>query len=275
MSDQFSARHGYTFATDVEITIRDDAPQELRTAVAYIAYESGLGPKLLRKDVCQVLRVEEDRNNWTEFPNIDEEVRYHLETCKWFRVYDIIERIYSRLNGYAVDEEQASGADDFEKEINGYFREHGIGWQLNDGRVEVRGLEHFEAAVRGAATVLMETERETAGSELREAMLDMSRRPKADVTGAVQHSIAALECVARDITGDTKASLGQIITRNPGFLPKPLDQAVAKAWGYASNMGRHLQEGSEPDFEDAELVVSISAAVCRYLITKEKLLNVK
>lgn len=71
--------------------------------------------------------------------------------------------------------------------------------------------------------------------------------------------MAALECVARDVTGDPKATLGAIIAAKPVLIPKPLDQAVEKAWGYASQYGRHLVEGGNPSIEEAELIVGISA----------------
>ena len=133
--------------------------------------------------------------------------------------------------------------DHFEKELNNYFQLKGIGWQLIDGRVEVRGPETFEFAIEAVLETLEETGRSTAHTELLEALGDPSRRPTADTTGAIQHAMAALECVARDITGSPKSTLGKIIKDNPCLLPKPLDQSVEKAWGYASETGRHLREG--------------------------------
>lgn len=66
----------------------------------------------------------------------------------------------------------------------------------------------------------------------------------------------------------SEATLGEVIKRNPGLLPKPLDQAVEKAWGYASETGRHLREGDSPAYDEAELIVGLSGAVCRYLARK-------
>jgi len=42
----------------------------------------------------------------------------------------------------------------FTDEANSYIREHGIGWQLTEGQVEVRGAESFEDTVRGAHLAL-------------------------------------------------------------------------------------------------------------------------
>ena len=43
MSRNFSQRHGYGTA-DAEITVREDAPDDLRYAVAEMARTAGMGP---------------------------------------------------------------------------------------------------------------------------------------------------------------------------------------------------------------------------------------
>jgi hypothetical protein len=84
-----------------------------------------------------------------------------------------------------------------------------------------------------------------------------------DRTGAIQHAIAALECTARDITGEPNATLGTLIAKLN--LPKPLDMAVEKLWGFSSDRARHLREGKSVDDDEAELVVSVACAVCAFL----------
>ena len=51
-------------------------------------------------------------------------------------------------------------------------------------------------------------------------------------------------------------------------MPRPLDQALSKIWGYGSEMARHLREGRMPSYEEAELTVMSSAAVATYLEKK-------
>lgn len=184
-SDRFSARHGVE-PEEAQITVREDAPSELRGAFVQIAYESGLLPTHLRQIVCRVLRAEPDSWNWSDFPNIDEEVRRRVGECAWYEVYDLMEAVHQGL--HFPDRHGLKGAlraDVFEREINRYFRKAGIGWQLDSGRVEVRGAETFNRPVADAIVRLETTGLHTAMVELHEALHDMSRRPQPDLTGAL------------------------------------------------------------------------------------------
>ncbi len=271
MSSRFSNRHGY-LPQDAEITVRHDAPEELRSVVVEVAYESGFTPTPLRSLVCRVLRTRPDPSNWSDYPNVDGEVRRLIDDCDWYYVYDLIEEIYSALSAGGMIARSrrgsAGGAENFAEGINRYFRGRGIGWQLVDGQIEVRGSEAFEAALHGAKEILEARGKRTATTELHEAIHDLSRRPSPDITGAIQHAMAALECLARDATGDQKPTLGELIKRNSQLFPKPLDQAIEKVWGYTSETGRHLKEGNVPTFDDAEFVVGLAGVLCRYLAKK-------
>jgi hypothetical protein len=266
---RFSERQGYE-PQEIEISIRAEAPDEFRGVLADIAYECGLTPHQLRSIVCRELRAREDPSNWSAFPNVDGEARGHLDSCEWYQVYDIAEAIYERLEKRPSEAFEDAPADCFTQELNRYFRQRGIGWQLVDGHIEVRGTEGFERALGEARSELAEGGRSTAANEIHQAIADLSRRPSPDVTGAIQHALAALECVARDMTGDPRATLGTILSRNPNLLPPPLDQAVEKLWGFASEQGRHLREGRSPSAEEAELAVIVAAGVCRYLSKKAR-----
>lgn len=152
---------------------------------------------------------------------------------------------------------------EFERRLNQLFREHGVGWQMENGSIIARGSEAFTIASKEAVVTMRDAGKVTAATEIHEALTDISRRPKADVTGAIQHAMAALECVAREIDG-SKDTLGKIIPRLT--LPAPLDGALHRLWGFASEQGRHIQEGREPRFEEAELVVTVASAVSVYLL---------
>jgi hypothetical protein len=258
MSKQtFSKRQGFHSLHEKEITIREDAPEGLRGFIRMAFYDLKKNPSDLRAITTRVLKIPPNRNNWSEFPNIDSEVEHHLDSCEWYSVYDIIEAILQNLN--------TQQRETFSEEVNEYFVANGIGWKIINGQIVTRGDEVFETAVKSVTTVLEIAKLQTAKTEIREALRDLSRRPEPDITGAIQHSLACLECVAREVAEEKKATLGELIKRHPNIVPKPLDAAIEKIWGFTSEQGRHLREGNAPDYLEAELVVELSAAISTYL----------
>jgi len=153
----FSTRHGFD-SPDPKITITRDAPEDLRAALVDIAYEAGLTPHVMRRIVCQVLRVRENPGNWSPFPNVNSEVREHLDSCRWFEVYDVIEATYAHLLQPTVSPSHPFDAvvrpDHFAAELNRFFRRRGIGWQLANREVQVRGEEGFQTAVSSATALV-------------------------------------------------------------------------------------------------------------------------
>ena len=196
-------------------------------------------------------------NNWGEYPYILEEVNSLISNCEWFRIYDIIEALWKELD---LNERK-----EFSNQLNDYFNESGIGWKIVSGFIEVRGNENFERVITKVSNVLISAKLLTANEEIKEAITDLSRRPNPDITGAIQHSIACLECVCREVIGNKKATLGELMKKANGIIPKPLDTAIDKIWGWTSEQGRHLQEGKEPEYLEAELVVELSATISTYL----------
>ncbi len=63
-------------------------------------------------------------------------------------------------------------------------------------------------------------------------------------------------------------TLGDIMKKHSDIIPKPLDEAISKIWGFASEQGRHLREKGAPKYEEAELVVGLVAVTTAYLIKK-------
>jgi len=256
---RFSSRNKYK-PKEIPIIIREGAPEELQEFLIQTAYYFELSPKPLRALICRVLRKSPDASNWSEYPNIDSENHELLQNCQWFYVYDVIEELFEGL-----DREQAT---QFQDDLNGFFRSNGIGWQLENGKIKFRGDDEFEEIKSKAVEILEVKGKQTSKHEINEAIKDLSKKPEADITGAIQHSLAGLECVVREVTGNSKATLGKLISDHPDIVPKPLDTVVSKLWGYTSNMGRHIEEGNPPKFDEAELAVSVSASLISYLAKK-------
>lgn len=253
---KFSERNGFNQVHAVPIISRMEASEELRGVVVNTAFSSGMMPGKLREILCRMLQKRPDSNNWSD-GNIRSEILSLLDDAQWYEVYDFIEML-AGLHGLRQDH--------FREDINRYFFVNGIGWSLdNSGQVVYRGDEGFDRVVADAHTTEQNQGHITASKELHEAIQDLSRRPIPDTTGAVQHAMASLECVARDITGEHNLTLGEWVKANRTRIGAPLDKAIESMWGFTCNHGRHLSEGAEPTTEAAELVVGFAAALGAYL----------
>ena len=220
-------------------------------------------PRDIREVICPILLKVPDLYNWSDYPNVWNEVIHLIEQCLWFKVYDIAEALYKACSDGYFEEAESYGEDKFASDINKFFRENGIGWQMDEGKIVFRGSEIFESATREAAHALIESGRPRAADEIRKALSSLSQRPETDETGAINHAMGALEATARDLTGKPNAELGKLIPELN--LPRPLDIAIDKLWGYSSDRARHIREGQSVNPEEAELVVSVAAAVCTFL----------
>lgn len=268
MPKRFSEKHGFQ-GPERDILVREEAPPELREAIGQLARSAGMSYSELRDVICETLLVQPDPNNWTEDPNIRNEVFWHLDSCDWFKVYDIAEAIYADLPpvrlifGFPSPTVRGDNSREmFSDRLNRFFRERGIGWEMEKGHIQYRGAESFTHVVKGAVTALSNAGRPQAAREIAEAVSDISRRPEPDITGAVQHAMAALEATARDMTGQER-TLGKLVD-SLGLKP-PLDVALKKLWGYASNEARHGREDSSLSTAEAEMIVGVAGAVCGYL----------
>ena len=255
MTEMFSHRYGFR-SPDADIRTREDAPMELRHAIVALGRNHNLTPRQMRENVCSVLLRIPDPYNWSDYPNVWQEVTDLIEGCDWFEVYNIAERFYS---GFA----DRNLAERFADDLNQFLRKTGIGWEMRGGLVTFRGSEVFESATRDAYNVLSSTARPRAASQIQESLLALSRRPDPDVTGAIHHALGALEATARDVTGQPNPTLGQLIPKID--LPKPFDTAIEKLWGYSTDRARHIREGQSVETEEVELIVTVAAATCIFL----------
>ncbi len=259
MSESFSERHGFS-KIPANHFVYEDASEQLREYIKKVVYEDmGKGPSFLRSVICSTLLVREDPNNFSEYPNIDYEVSDHLHETEWYRVYDVIESLAGVFNTRGKYQK-------YESLMNSGFRKLGIGWQLKDGIVQARGDEVFEENLNVAQKKLEESRFAIAQKELKEAIMDLSKRPEPDLRGTIQHSIGALESVAREITGDRKKTLGEILKYHPDIVPKPLDEGLSKIWGYASEFARHVREDRDIERKEVQLILGISSTIITYLV---------
>jgi hypothetical protein len=259
----FSQRHGLG-RPEPEITVMHDAPRFIRRGIIDVIMSRGMSLSEIKYIICGVLD-EENEISYGRSDTTDQIINLMMN-AEWYEVYDICEKLF---DGYSELEDKrrdySGSALEYQKSLNRFFVKNGVGWLMQDGRLLARTSEVFSKAIADAAKDASEGGHNSAAKELHEALTDISRRPEPDVTGAIQHAMAALECVAREVSGE-KGTLGAI-AKDLG-LPPPLGDAMVKLWGFASERGRHLQNGREPSFPEAALVVTVSAALVTYLIKK-------
>lgn len=267
MNDIFSKRFDLRPISNPEIIIREEAPEALRFYLKESFYKNNGEPLSLRKIVCLITKEADNRNNWANNDYTKREVDDLIYGIEWYKIYDIIEAIISD------NTDKMFKKSEFIKEINEFFIEKGIGWKIENNRIEYRGEGQFEMATREVIDILEEKGLKTAKNEIEQAIKDLSRRPHPDLTGAITHSMVCLECVFKKLSGnkrDKSLTLGELLTKYSDFIPKPLDKACENLWGFSSQHGRHMQEGGEPSYEDSELIVNVTAAVSIYLSKKIK-----
>lgn len=263
----FSRRNKYR-PQNIEITLYQESPEKLRCMLINNAYKYlKLNSSNLREFICEFLNKKpNDKCNWgNEY--IKREINDIIfDECEWYDIYDLIEHVYKNIK-----EDRKEDLKNYRDEFNEYFYENGIGWQIDDvGLIKVRGNEFHECIVKQSYDLLNRNNCPNARKEIEEAYRDLSRRPEPDITGAIQHSMAALECVARNVCGNNNMTLGKILKNHKDLIPEPLNTAVDKLWGYSSDRFRHLREQSNtPSYEEVELIVSTCASVITYLIKKK------
>lgn len=276
----FSERYGYS-SKSKEITTREGAPESLRYFVLETARDVGCEPFSLRSIVCRKLGL----TPYYQYDHPDgvwKEIQTQMYECSWFKVYDIIEAFYSRVledeaetASYRGDSYGNGESARFADSINSFCVEHGIGWQLVNGSVVIRGDDAFERSIEIADKEL--SNRQTARKRIQEAISDLSRRPEPDLPGAISHAFAAMECIIGDIEytpeeirEHTNHTFGIYLQRHADLFPsEDFKDGFQRLWKYANNEGsRHGKEGVEPARDETELIVLLAAALVTYLNRK-------
>ena len=132
MIEPLSSRPGYRPPT-AQIAVREEASSELRGAILMLAQANGMKPSAIRKVICGVLLVPPDANNWSEYPNIWDEVVWLMQDAPSPKVYNIVEALCTELA--APRNRDSRYAAEFERRLNEFLVEKGIGWELRDGQI--------------------------------------------------------------------------------------------------------------------------------------------
>lgn len=259
MPEIFAERHGIERAVP-EIAIIDDFPVLHREAALQIAHQLGVTASSLRKAMLEVLVTGIDTTHFSP-DYIWDDLVLTLPGCDWPDVYEIAQEIYKVV--------PANQQQEYEKRLNRFFERNGFGWMMRDGLIEYRGSKSYQEATKSVDQVLQSRGLNRSAESVQEAMRALSRRPDPDLPGAVNHAMRALEAVARIDTGNPVKTLGALVSSLD--LPKPLDEAVSKLWGFSSQYTRHGSEEKAIDRDEAELVVTVTCAIAAFVANRQPL----
>ena len=253
-NNSFTSRFNYG-PVRCEIFRREEAPVELRSFIVQLLYDYQWSALDIRKLLCRVVRMTPDANNWGD-DYIDSEIHGLITDAKWYKIYEFIERAYARVGEDWIE--------DMSKEINNLLIELGLGWKFEDGKFEFRGDDNFETLLQQTVPILDAKGLTTTKNEIEQALNDL-KPDQIDVTGAIQHSMAALECLCREKAG-SKDTLGKLLNKHKNLIPEILSDGVVKIYAFTCENARHLTEtGIKPSIYDAELTVNLAVSLCRYL----------
>lgn len=187
------------------------------------------------------------------------EIRKYFFICQWYDVYDFLE--------FVLEQEKSNNLEVslkfvLEREMSGYRYISGAFIPITDAQ-ELVSIEHALAAGPFAGVE----------AHLTSAIDHLSRKQNPDYRNSIKESISAVESLAKELTGNPKATLGQALStlEKEGKIHPALKSSLTALYGYTSDEGgiRHaMLEEPELSASDAKFILVACSAFINYM--KEK-----
>lgn len=207
--------------------------------------------------------VDQIPSTWKDFLT---SFKHEFFTEKWHRIYSLVEFVMK-----AADAEYTSL---LVTRLNNTMEREGSGYRIVDGMVcpitsaeEMAAVE--EALEKGSAYSGIS---EHLGAAIR--MLSDKQSP--DYRNSIKESISAVESIARHITGDSVATLGQAIKvlERKHNLHESLKRAFSALYGYTNDADgiRHslMDDGKSLTSADARFMLITCSAFINFVIDSTK-----
>ncbi len=271
---RFSDRLGITTAASVLQT--EGISDPLRNAVWNVLYSHFLGKtqflQIYWEDGWQDPKVKAFGAAWWEHflrLTVDTVPHYDLIAPKlrsayfaspWYEAYNLAEFIL-QYHGSP----QAAIAD-----LNKVLSKEMAGYRYIGGQfVPVTAAEEVESVDESLNAMPYAGAR----SHIQAAVALLANKQNPDYRNSIKESISAIESIAREITGNPKATLGAALNslEKKGAMHPALKQALSSLYGYTSDEGgiRHaMLEVSSLDAADAKFMLVVCSAFANYM--KEK-----
>ncbi|EMY60287.1 AbiJ-NTD4 domain-containing protein [Leptospira terpstrae] len=198
----------------------------------------------------------------TKWVTIYKHIRDYFYSCKWYELYDILEfTIQNYSNANLVEK--------FKIEVNKLFEREMVSYRIIEntflGITSDTEITEIEQALSAKNTSVQE--------HLNRSLELLSDRENPDYRNSIKESISAVEAIAKKISNNDKATLGDAIKNieKQIGLHGAFKEALLKLYGYTSDQGgiRHsLLDESKIGFEDAKFMLVSCSAFINYLIEK-------
>lgn len=196
-------------------------------------------------------------------PDHPSDILYHIRQyyfgCEWYDVYDFLEFTLGIEKSNSMNERLNNI---LERELAGYRFISGSIVPVTDQQ-EIKSIEQAMTAGPFAGVE----------AHLSSSIEHLSRKQNPDYRNSIKESISAVESLAKELTGNPKATLGQALSilEKEGKIHPALKSSLTALYGYTSDEGgiRHaMLEEPELSASDAKFILVACSAFINYM--KEK-----
>ncbi|MDH4556954.1 hypothetical protein E8F11_17580 [Pseudomonas sp. BN417] len=195
----------------------------------------------------------------TYFSDTKEDLRKYFFTCRWHEALDFIEAI--------ADYCPKNLKESFIKLCNAYLERENSAYRfIRSELTEITSKEEIDSVEEA-----LSSPSESVNEHLRSALSLLNDRTNPDYRNSIKESISAVESLAKSLTGDAKATLGQALKtlEKSGKLHEALKSAFSALYGYTSDAEgiRHaLLQESKIGKADAKFMLVSCSAFINYLV---------
>jgi len=216
--------------------------------------DGGYGDAVSRLIWSDYFKEPADTRKWHGY-EIVKQIRDWFFGAVWYEIYDFVEFMFAFLGPLA--ESEINGL--LERELAGYRCLNGVFVQVTS---EVE-LDSIQKALNSSAYAGVE-------AHLESALDHLSRKQNPDYRNSIKEAISAVESMARELTGNDKATLGDALSKmeKEGKFHPALRKALSSLYGYTSDADgiRHAML-DEPNVtgDDAKFMLVACSAFVNYM----------
>ena len=244
--------------------IFDDAPESVRYGLRAVL--RGLGyktPTEQRTVLCDVLRIPENEDNWTDHPNVNSEVVELLYAKQWPQFFDALERIPGFIGEWRAGE--------YYEAVNLLLIEERVGYRFESGSLVRVGTDEFHAAVATARNALTAPKFAEALHQFERGLKFRDSRPP-DWSNAIKEAVNSVEAVLQIIYDRPSVSQPTVLSEDlPDAVPGGVKRMFKALYseGSATPGARHASIGGKAaTAARAELALHVAAALHAYAVAE-------